>query len=75
MLRDCAAKAEQAGTAKSRELNDWYKEQLAANGMTVQPPGDQLRADLEAIGATMTDEWLAAAGEPGKQIIESYKSM
>jgi TRAP-type C4-dicarboxylate transport system substrate-binding protein len=75
VLRDCAAKAEQAGTAKSRELNDWYKEQLAANGMTVQPPGDQLRADLEAIGGTMTDEWLAAAGEPGKQIIESYKSM
>jgi TRAP-type C4-dicarboxylate transport system substrate-binding protein len=74
-LRDCAAEAEQAGTAKSNELNDWYKEQLTANGMSVQPPGDELRADLEAIGGTMTDEWLDAAGEQGKLIIESYKSM
>jgi TRAP-type C4-dicarboxylate transport system substrate-binding protein len=75
VLRDCAAQAEQAGTAKSNELNDWYKEQLVANGMTVQPPGDQLRADLLAIGDTMTGEWLDAAGEQGKLIIDTYKSM
>jgi TRAP-type C4-dicarboxylate transport system substrate-binding protein len=75
VLRECGAKAEEAGTARSAELNDWYKEQLAANGMTVQPPGDQLRADLEEIGKTMTDEWLDAAGEQGKLIIDSYKSM
>jgi TRAP-type C4-dicarboxylate transport system substrate-binding protein len=75
VLQDCAAQAEEAGTAKSNELNDWYKEQLTANGMTVQPPGDQLRADLEAIGATMTDEWLDAAGEQGKLIVDSYRSM
>jgi TRAP-type C4-dicarboxylate transport system substrate-binding protein len=75
VLRDCAAKAGEAGTARSAELNDWYKEQLTANGMTVQPPGDQLRADLEAIGETMTAEWLDAAGEPGKVIIDSYRSM
>jgi TRAP-type C4-dicarboxylate transport system substrate-binding protein len=75
VLRDCAAIAEEAGTAKSAELNDWYKEQLTANGMTVQPPGDQLRDDLLAIGDTMTGEWLDAAGEQGKLIIESYKSM
>jgi TRAP-type C4-dicarboxylate transport system substrate-binding protein len=75
VLQDCAAEAAERGTAKSNELNDWYKEQLAANGMTVQPPGDQLRADLEEIGATMTDEWLDAAGEQGKLIVESYRSM
>jgi TRAP-type C4-dicarboxylate transport system substrate-binding protein len=75
VLRDCAAKAGEAGTAKSAELNDWYKEQLAANGMTVAPPGDRLRADLEAIGEAMTGEWLEAAGEQGKLIVDSYKSM
>lgn len=74
-LMDCAAEAEQAGTAKSRELADWYKEELTAHGMTVHQPGDQLRADLEAIGATMTEEWLEAAGEPGQQIIASYRKM
>jgi len=71
----CAAEAAAAGTAESARLNDWYKEQLTANGMTVQPPGDTLRADLEKIGATMTDEWLEATGEAGKAIADAYKSM
>jgi TRAP-type C4-dicarboxylate transport system substrate-binding protein len=74
-LRDCAAQAGKAGTAESERLNDWYKEQLAANGMTVQPPGDRLRADLEKIGETMTDEWLEATGEIGKTIVDAYKAM
>jgi len=75
VLRDCAAEAGEAGTAKSAELNDWYKEQLTINGMTVAVPGDQLRSDLEEIGQTMTSEWLDAAGEQGKLIVDSYKSM
>jgi TRAP-type C4-dicarboxylate transport system substrate-binding protein len=74
-LLDCAAEAEARGTAKSEELNGWYKEQLMANGMTVTPAGDQLRADLEAIGATMTEEWLATAGDSGKAVIETYQGM
>jgi TRAP-type C4-dicarboxylate transport system substrate-binding protein len=75
VLQDCAAQAATAGTAESARLNDWYKEQLAANGMSVQPPGDQLRADLEKIGATMTNEWLEATGETGKAIVDAYQSM
>ena len=74
-LRDCGDEAEARGTARSEELNDWYKEQLMANGMTVVPAGDQLRADLEAIGATMTEEWLATAGETGAAVIDTYRSM
>ncbi len=74
-LKDCAATAEEAGTAKSIELNDWYKEQLATNGMSIQPPGDQLRSDLEEIGATRAGEWLDATGDAGKAIIDGYKSM
>jgi TRAP-type C4-dicarboxylate transport system substrate-binding protein len=75
VLQDCGAQAREAGTAKSIELNDWYKEQLAANGMKVQPAGDQFRADLLAIGETMTTEWLEAAGDQGKAIVDSYKAM
>jgi TRAP-type C4-dicarboxylate transport system substrate-binding protein len=74
-LRECAAEAAAAGTAESARLNDWYKEQLAANGMTVQPAGDKLRADLERIGETMTNEWLDATGDAGQEIIGAYKSM
>jgi TRAP-type C4-dicarboxylate transport system substrate-binding protein len=73
-LRDCAAKAEEAGTAKSTELAEWYKEQLGANGMSVQPPGEQLAADLLAIGETMTGEWLEATGEDGKSIVDQFKA-
>ena len=69
-----AAMAEQAGWAKARELADWYKEQLAANGMQVGPPSDQLRADFLAIGDTMTAEWLDRAGDTGAAAIEAYKA-
>jgi TRAP-type C4-dicarboxylate transport system substrate-binding protein len=75
VLQDCAGEAAEAGTAESERLNDWYKEQLAANGMTIAQPGDQLRADLEQIGETMTAEWLEATGEAGKAIVDAYKAM
>jgi TRAP-type C4-dicarboxylate transport system substrate-binding protein len=75
VLEDCADEAGDAGTAESARLNDWYKEQLAANGLSIEQAGDQLRADLEQIGQTMTDEWLEATGEAGKAILDAYKSM
>jgi len=67
--------AERAGTTKSQQLSDWYLTQLAANGMSVQPAGDQLRGELEAIGTTMTTEWMEAAGDEGKAIVDAYKAM
>ena len=74
-LLECGAEAEARGTAKSEELNDWYKAQMIENGMIVEPAGEELRADLEEIGAIMTDEWLATAGETGKAVIDAYRSM
>ena len=73
-LRDCGAEAAEAGTAKSIELNDWYKEQLEANGMTVQKAEGQLRDDMVAIGETMTAEWLEATGEAGQAIVDAFKA-
>ncbi|MGH6944034.1 MAG: TRAP transporter substrate-binding protein [Geminicoccaceae bacterium] len=74
-LLDAAKDAETRGWKKAQELADWYKEQLAEHGMKVQPPGDQLEADFEKIGEQMTEEWLATAGDDGKQVIEKYRSM
>ncbi len=74
-LRACAYMAELSGTKWSQVYASWTLEQLAANGITVAPPGDRLRADFERIGEIMTEEWLEAAGEPGRQIIEAYKAM
>ncbi|MEQ8354862.1 MAG: TRAP transporter substrate-binding protein [Kiloniellaceae bacterium] len=75
IVLDAAAKAEQAGWDKARELSDWYKEQLAANGMVVEAPSDKLKSDFEEIGATMTKEWLEKAGADGKAVIDAYKAM
>lgn len=75
IVKGLAKLAELAGTTKSQQLSDWYLAQLAANGMKVQPPGDKLRGELEAIGATMTKEWLEKAGADGKAIVDAFKAM
>jgi TRAP-type C4-dicarboxylate transport system substrate-binding protein len=72
---DAAAAAEKAGWAKAEELSDWYKEQLAGNGMVVEGPSDKLRADFMKIGDTMSKEWLDRAGADGKAVIDAYKKM
>ena len=75
IVLDAAAQAEKDGWAKAQELSDWYKEQLAANGMEVTGPSDQLRSDFMSIGDTMTTEWLERAGEAGKSVVDAYKAM
>jgi TRAP-type C4-dicarboxylate transport system substrate-binding protein len=75
VVLDAAANAEKAGWAKAQELSDWYKVQLSANGMVIEAPSAKLKADFEAIGATMTKEWLEKAGADGKAVIDSYKAM
>jgi len=75
VFRDCAAKAEAEGTARSKELAGWYIEQLRAKGMTIEPPSPELKADLARIGETMTNDWLAKAGEDGKAIVEAFRKM
>jgi hypothetical protein len=39
----------------------------------VSEPGEALAADLEAIGSTMTDEWLEQSGDAGKAIVDAYR--
>ena len=58
--------------AKSEELSDWYFEQLEANGMTVTDAGTEFLTELQTIGAKMTEEWLASAGENGQKILDAY---
>ncbi len=75
VLEACGYMAEISGTLESELLAGWYLTQLAANGMKVQAPGEQLAADFKKIGEQMAAEWLEAAGEAGKQIIDTYRSM
>ena len=60
--------------AKSKELANWYFEQFLENGMSVDEASPAFRAELEAIGATMTADWLEAVGEDGQAILDAYNA-
>jgi TRAP-type C4-dicarboxylate transport system substrate-binding protein len=70
-----AAKAEEAGWAKAQELSDWYKDELAKNGMTVEAPSAELASGFEKLGETLTEEWKAKAGESGQAVLDAYRKM
>ena len=73
-LRSAALLAEAAGTTRARELADWYRVQLAANGMVVLSPDPQLAEDLAAIGAAMSSAWSEQAGPDAGAILEAFES-
>jgi len=75
VIHGCAALAEYAGTWRSKEYTGFTLQGLRDGGMTVAPPSDKLRSELQAIGKTMTTEWLAAAGPDGQAIVDAYKAM
>ena len=68
-----AADAETRGWKTSEEKTGFYNAELKKNGMNVAPPSPQLKADFEKIGATITEEWLKAAGAEGKAVVEAFK--
>ena len=63
-----------ACSAKSAELANWYFEQLTANGMSVEDAGPEFLAELQAIGAKMTADWLSSVGADGQAILDAYKA-
>ncbi len=74
-IRGCADLAAYAGYWRAVQYTDFTLKGLADNGMKVQKAGEQLQADLNKIGETMSAEWMAAAGDEGKAIVDKFKSM
>lgn len=72
-LLAAAKMAEEAGWKASESRNEDFKKTLAAQGIKITPPSDKLKADLAAIGKTMTEEWIKAAGADGEAIITAYR--
>jgi TRAP-type C4-dicarboxylate transport system substrate-binding protein len=72
-LRKAAADAQARGWKISEEKTAWYLGELKKNGMNVQPPSAQLKADFQKIGQQITEEWLKTAGPDGKAIIDAYR--
>jgi TRAP-type C4-dicarboxylate transport system substrate-binding protein len=73
-LNDCAAKAQSAGLQRSKDYTDLTLQGLKDGGMTVGRASDALMEGLRKIGATMTDEWLASAGDEGRAVVEAYRA-
>jgi len=75
VINACAELAEYAGTWRAREYTGFTLAGLRAGGMTVEPAGEELMAELRAIGETMTAEWLEAAGPEGQAIVDAYREL
>ena len=75
VMLGCASLAEYAGTWRAKEYTQFTLNGLAANGMTVAPASDQMKAELREIGETMTAEWFEQAGEKGEAIVARFREM
>ena len=74
IIQGCAGIAEYAGTWRAKEYTGFTLQGLRDGGMTVAPASDALKGELQEIGATMTAEWLEAAGDEGKAIVDAFKA-
>lgn len=75
VIRGCAELAEYAGNWRSKEYTGFTLQGLRDGGMTVGPASDQMTNELKEIGVTMTNEWLSAAGDEGKAIVDAFNAM
>jgi TRAP-type C4-dicarboxylate transport system substrate-binding protein len=73
-MNDCAAAAKAEGLQRSKDYTQFTLDGLKEGGMTVAPASDTLVEELKVIGATLTEEWLAEAGDEGKAIVDTYKA-
>jgi len=73
-IQKAADETAESCAAKSAELSNFYFDELAKNGMTVEDAGADFLAELEAIGTKMTAEWLETAGADGQAILDAYNA-
>jgi len=72
-LLKAGADAEKRGWEASKKVNTDTLAVLKANGMTVEPPSAQLKADLQKVGETMLKEWTDKAGADGQALLSTYR--
>lgn len=73
-LLDAAEAAEIRGWEMSKSETESAIKVLKENGIHVSEPSEEFQSALEAIGKTMTQEWLERAGDQGQQIIDRFTS-
>jgi len=73
IVTGCADMAAYSGLWRSIHYTDFTMKGLADGGMTVGKANDELVGELQAIGETMTADWLNEAGESGAAVVSAYK--
>jgi TRAP-type C4-dicarboxylate transport system substrate-binding protein len=73
-IRAAAMKAEERGYQLSREAQQQTEQTLASRGMQIVPATPAFMDGLRQVSRTMTDEWVARAGEDGKKLIDAYRA-
>src|ERR1700758_4866701 len=74
-LLKAAAAAETRGWRMSQDKHKWYGEQLAAHGLKVLSPSEDLKTGLQQIGERLTGEWLTKGGADVQAVIDAYKRL
>ena len=69
----CAELAAYSGYWRSVQYTDFTLKGLADGGMKVGKASDKMVGELKEIGAKMTSEWLEAAGDEGKAVVDTYQ--
>ena len=72
---DAAKRAEARGREMSRQAEREQLDRLRAQGMQVAEAPPAMQAQLRAIGARQTEEWLARSGQDGGQMLERYRAL
>jgi TRAP-type C4-dicarboxylate transport system substrate-binding protein len=73
-IRAGAERAEARGYQLSEQATREAEATLAARGMQVTPPSQQLLDELARVGRTMAEEWVQRAGEDGRRLLEQYRA-
>ncbi len=72
-VRNAAAAAETRGWESSKKANTETLDKLKGAGMEILPPPPQLKADMQKVGATLLEEWLAKAGAEGQALVDAFR--
>ena len=72
-VQKAAAEAEARGWKVSEEKTKFYLEQLAKNGMKVEAPSAQLKADMKKVGDAMIADWVKQAGADGQAVLDAFR--
>ncbi len=73
-ITTCADEAAAEGLQRAKDYTQFTLDGLREGGMTVEKASEQLTNELKEIGVTMTNEWLEAAGDQGKAIVDAYQA-